>query len=202
MLLKTVRIKVWPLWPLGRPFYAWDRISGAGVGALIFTARSAVLESYCYLAQPRMAVLPKAICAAAASVANLGRCVARGKCLGSPAFIGLIALTARAGRPELQTVSGRDAISTRRITKKPMGRMAFAGREDRFYAVSSRRCEKSEKERRQECLRYQERHICDPGVRGCEWCSLRGRASIGRAFSIETPTGGITGAGLYLEPAQ
>ena len=43
-----------------------------------------------------MAVLPKAICAAAASVANLGRCVARGKCLGSPAFIGLIALTARA----------------------------------------------------------------------------------------------------------
>ena len=130
MLLKTVRIKVWPLWPLGRPFYAWDRISGAGLGALIFTARSAVLESYCYLAQPRMAVLPKAICAAAASVANLGRCVARGKCLGSPAFIGLIALTARAGRPELQTVSGGETQSQReelRRSRWGQGRLRVAG---------------------------------------------------------------------------
>jgi len=49
VLLKTVRIKVWPSWPLGRPFYAWDRISAAGVGALIFTARSAVLKSYLIL---------------------------------------------------------------------------------------------------------------------------------------------------------
>ena len=36
-------------WPLGRAFYAWDRISGAGVGALVFTAPSAVLESYLIL---------------------------------------------------------------------------------------------------------------------------------------------------------
>ena len=35
--------------PLRRPFYAWDRISGAGVGALIFTTPSAVLESYLIL---------------------------------------------------------------------------------------------------------------------------------------------------------
>jgi len=48
------------------------------------------LEVLPYLAQPRMAMLPKAICAAAASVAN------RVRCLGSPAFIGLIALTTRA----------------------------------------------------------------------------------------------------------
>src|SRR6202162_3247542 len=46
VLLKTVRASVLSL---HRPFYAWDRIWGAGVGSLIFTARSAVLESYLIL---------------------------------------------------------------------------------------------------------------------------------------------------------
>jgi hypothetical protein len=57
VLLKTVRVKVWPL---RRPFYAWDRISGAGVGAVIFTAPSAVLESYLILHRLKP-VLPKTV---------------------------------------------------------------------------------------------------------------------------------------------
>jgi len=119
----------------------------------------------------------------------------------------------------------RDAISTRRITKKPRGkwrsRVARIGFTPCRHDAAS---EKSEKERRQERLRYQggkdcdsecaslrmknrqksagksacateAAWICDPGVGACEWCSLRGRTTIGRSLLAETSTGGMTGAG-------
>ena len=71
-------------------------------------------------AQPRMAVLPKAICAAAATVAKR---VVRGKCLGYPAFVGLIALTARApDDPSYRRFSGRETQSQREELRRSQWR--------------------------------------------------------------------------------
>ena len=149
VLLKTVRIKVWPLWPLGRPFYAmglnlrrWSRrahfhcsVGGLGVLPLSCTAKNGCATK-------------SDLCCGGLGCKSWTVCRAR----EMPGVSGVYWFNRayRAGRTPRATngFRGRDAISTRRITKKPMGTRAFAGRGDRFYAVSSRRCEKSEKRAR------------------------------------------------------